>query len=72
MGICLHSNIALRALGALDEDAANSYSDEQFHVLHIPTQPNGTDCGYYVVQTIRMLVEEFIQGFESNYFVSIS
>ena len=38
-------------------------NDERFHVLHISTQPNGTNCGYYVMQTIRMLVEEFIQGF---------
>ena len=34
-------------------------------------RPNGTDCGYYVMQTIRMLVEKFIQRFESNQFVSI-
>ena len=46
-------------------------NNERFQVLHIPTQPNGTDCGYYVMQTIRMLVEEFIQGFESDQFVSI-
>ena len=47
-------------------------NNERFHVLHIPTQTNGTDCGYYMMQTIRMLVEEFIQGFEYDYFVSMA
>ena len=41
------------------------------HELRIPRQPNGTDCGFYVMQTIRMLVEEFIQGLGSPDFVSI-
>ena len=47
-------------------------NNERFHILHIPTQPNGTDCGYYVMQTIQMLIEEFIQGFESDDFVSMA
>ena len=42
-----------------------------YHVLHIPTQPNGWDCGYYVLNYIQMLVEEFIQGLTSSDFVSI-
>ena len=40
--------------------------------VHILTQPNGWDCGYHVMQTIEMLVEEFIQGFESHTFVSMA
>ena len=35
-------------------------SDGRHQVLHIPTQRNGTDCGYYVMQTFRLLVKEFI------------
>ena len=46
-------------------------NNERFHILHILTQPNGANCGYYVMQTILMLVEEFIQGLESGQFVSI-
>ena len=34
----------------------------QHHELHIPTQPNETNYGYYVMQTIRMLVAEFVQS----------
>ena len=45
-------------------------NDERHHVLHILTQPNGTDCGFYVMLTIWMMVEEFIQGYDSADFVS--
>ena len=38
--------------------------------MHIPTQPNGWDCGFYVMKTIQMLVEEFILGWISPEFVS--
>ena len=73
-----HPTVDMKTLGVLAVRHISSathdhciISDERFHVLHILTQPNGTDCGYYVMQTIQMLVEEFIQGFESSYFVSI-
>jgi hypothetical protein len=47
-------------------------SDECHHVLHIVTQPNGTDCGFCVMLTIWMMVEEFIQGSDSTDFVSMA
>ena len=40
-------------------------------VLHIPTQPNCWDCGFYVMKTIQMLVREFLQGWISSTFVSV-
>ena len=43
----------------------------QHHVLHIPTQPNCWDCGFYVMKTIQMLVGEFLQGWISPTFVSV-
>ena len=45
--------------------------ENRYTKIHIPTQPNGTDCGYYVMQTIRMFVEEFAYGLKSPNFVSI-
>ena len=46
-------------------------SEGRHHVLHIPTQPNCWDCGFYVMKTIQMLVEEFLQGWISPTFVSV-
>ena len=43
-------------------------SNDQHHVLHILAQPNEIDCEFYVMLTIRMMVEEFIQGYKSTYF----
>ena len=63
-------DLAIRHISSRTHDHC-IINDGQFHELRIPTQPNGTDCGYYVMQTIRMLVEELIQGFESDQFVSI-
>ena len=74
----IHPTTRVRTLGDLAIRHISSRTHDhciinngQFHELRIPTQPNGTDCGYYVMQTIRMLVEELIQGFESDQFVSI-
>ena len=44
---------------------------DPLHILHIPTQPNGWDCGFYVMKTIQMLVEEFLRGWISPDFVSV-
>ena len=49
----------------------NIKPENRYTEIHIPTQPNGTDCGYYVMQTIRMFVEEFAYGLKSPNFVSI-
>ena len=46
-------------------------AEGRHHVLHIPTQPNCWDCGFYVMKTIQMLVEEFLQGWISPTFVSV-
>ena len=46
-------------------------SEGRHHVLHIPTQPNCWDCGFYVMKTIQMLVEEFLRGWISPTFVSV-
>ena len=74
-----HPTTGMKTLGDLAvlhiSSATHDYciiSNTRFHVLHIPTQPNGTDCGYYDMQTIQMLVEEFIQGFEYDDFVSMA
>ena len=47
-------------------------NDERHHVLHILTQPTGINCGFYVMLTIWMMVEEFIQGSDSTDFVSMA
>ena len=31
------------------------------HCILIPRQPNHTDCGYYVMHCILMLIEEYLQ-----------
>ena len=74
-----HPTIGMKTLGDLVVRHISSathdhciINNKRFHVLHIPTQPNGTDSGYYVMQPIRMLVEEFIQGFEYDDFVSMA
>ena len=46
-------------------------NDKWHHVLHILTQPTGTNCGFYVMFTIWMMVE-FIQGSNSADFVSMA
>ena len=33
--------------------------------------PNGSDCGFYVMKTLQMLVEEFLRGWISPTFVSV-
>ena len=46
-------------------------SEGQHHILHISTQPNCLDCGFYMMKTIHMLVEEFLWGWISPTFVSV-
>ena len=42
------------------------------NLAYIPTQPNGWECVYYVMQSILMLVEELNHGFGSPDFVSMA
>ena len=74
------STVNLKALGDLgirhiSEVAPDHFliiNNDRHHVLHIPMQPNETICGFYVMLTIRMMVEEFIQGYGSTDFVSMA
>ena len=47
-------------------------TEGRHHVLHIPTQLNGWDYGYYMMWSIQILVEEFIQEFRSLDFLSMT
>ena len=47
-------------------------TEGRHHTLHIPTEPNGWNCVYYVMQCIQTQVEEFIQEFRSLDFVSMA
>ena len=57
----LHSlaNIGFRTISSAREDH-NIVLAGRHRVLHIPTQPNGWGYGYYMMKTIHMLVEEFM------------
>ena len=64
------AEMAITKVTSTDADH-NIIPENRYTEIHIPTQPNGTDCGYYVMQTIRMFVEEFAYGLKSPNFVSI-
>ena len=66
-------SLAQIAIQTISSESSNYtiVSKGRHHVLHIPTQPNGWDCGFYVMKTLQMLIEEFLRGQISLTFVSV-
>ena len=38
--------------------------------LMIPHQPNGTDCGFYIMHAIKQFIEDVLQGLKTHCLVS--
>ena len=62
--LCSLVDIAIRKIFSASEDH-EIVLEGRHHVMHIRTQPNGWDCGFHIMKTIQMLVEEFILGWIS-------
>ena len=63
-------DITIRTICSASDDHCIALEGRHM-LMHLPTQPNGWDCVFYIMKTIQMLVEEFILCWTSPNFVSM-